>query len=427
MQNKIFQQEFELEKYINDRLLERKDDTEHKQLREIMDSLFTPFYQYMEKRYEMLEERMAEELNQNENAYDVVTTICPREKIIAYENTMFPILKEDEERQYLKVEDLINCLEENREFYCCTVYGKMEFALLQNLWQQPQKFRGKIKTSDGEFEAYFIVKKSKKYEAEIGKLYRIFQQNQVPWHTLQFPYMNKMLDVYLVDASYPEGEVIESVDIDFQEYSGQILFEMVPMWNIGKRTIRSSAYPSFEVDQINFIHCIYSSQLQEDCKYLVANQQVEYWNVRREAGDLCIECKKADPISWELLELHSEVKCYHKDGYPLMSNAREDSTDNGIISTLSGVVKYVGELKVGDYLKLREIQQIGFDYPEEHTTYSMDEAIQEELQVQGKRSGLLLVFEAVDRENYLTGDVLSYVVSSVQWQLREYQCFGKLM
>ncbi len=427
MQNKVFEREFDPEQYINDRLLEITDDTERRNLRTIMNSLFSPFYQYMEKKYQHLEQRILENSNQESSSFDIITTICHKNKLISYEDTMYPILEEDLEKHYIRVEELTACLKERKECYCYSAYGQMEFEKLQSLWKEKRRFKGKIRTADAEFEAYFTLKKNEKYGKKIKELYEIFLRNQIPWRTLQTPFIHKMIDVYIVEASYPEGEVIESIEIDFEEYREQILFDMIPVWNIGKRKIRSSAYPAFEVDQINFTHIIYSSQLETKCQYLVANDQVEYWNVRKESGDLCIECKEVEPVSWQLLEIHNDIQCHDKDAYPLMSNGRDGQRDTMLIRTLGELRKWIGKLQVEDYLKFREIQKVDSSGWKESNTYSMDEPIQEELQVQENRPGLLFVFEAVDKSNYLNGDVLSYVVSSLQWELREYQCFGKIM
>ncbi|MBD5465863.1 MAG: hypothetical protein HDR22_08615 [Lachnospiraceae bacterium] len=426
MQNKVLEQEFNPEEYMNERLLEIADDTERKQLRAIMNSFFTPFYQYMEEKYQKLEQRMLEKDNQD-GVFDIVTTICPKNKLIAYEDTMFPMYEEDLEEQYIKVDELIACLEEQKECFCYFAYGQMEYEKLQKLWKEKRRFKGKIKTADAEFEAYFILKKNEKYGKKIKELYEIFVRNQIPWHTLKAPFINKMIDVYVVEASYPEGEVIESIEVDFEEYKEQILFEMVPLWNIGKKKIRSSAYPAFEVDQVNFTHTIYSSQLEKNCQYLVGNDQLEYWNVRKESEDLCIECKEVEPVTWDLLEIHHDIQCHYKDAYPLMSNDRKTRTDTMLMRTLGELRKRIGELQVEDYLTFRELQKVDSVTQKEVNTYSMNEPIQEELQAQGNRPGLLFIFEAADKEDYLNGDVLSYVISSLQWELPEYECFGKIM
>ena len=427
MQNKKFEQQFNPEKYINDRLLEIEDSQERKQLRTIMESLFTPFYHYMENKYQKLEERFMESEKQGQNSVDIVTSVCRKDRLNVYEDTMFPICEEDLQEQYIKVEDVIKCLEEHKECYCYSTYGKMEYVELQNLWKEKRKFKGVIKTKDAEFEAYFILKRNKKYGKKVKELYEIFMRNQMPWTTLNIPFIYKMIDVYIVDASYPDGDVIESVEVDFEEYKDKIFFETIPVWNIGKKTIRSSAYPSFETDQINYTHMIYDSQLEKKCDYLVANKQVEYWNVRKESRDLCIECKEVEPVTWELLEVHKEVQCYDKENHPLMSNSQKTRKNTGLIRTFAELQKRITELNVDSYLKLYEIQKAGTHYPMEEATYSMDEAIEEELRVHGEREGLLFIFEAADKTNYLNEDILSYVISSIQWELREYQCFGKIM
>lgn len=427
MQNKIFEQQFNPEKYVNDRLMEITDSQERKQLRTIMDSLFTPFYHYMENKYQQLEERLMESEKQEQNSISIVTSVCQKDKLSVYEDTMFPICEEDLEKQYIKVEDLINCLEEQKECYCYLAYGKMEYEKIQKLWKEKRRFKGMIKTKDAEFEAYFMLKKNEKYGKKVKELYEIFMRNQMPWNTLHIPFIHKMIDVYIVEASYPEGDIIESVEVDFEEYKDQILFEMVPVWNIGKKTIRSSAYPAFEADQINYTHMIYDSQLEKKCQYLVANEQVEYWNVRKEAGDLCIECKEAEPVTWQLLEIYNDIQCYDKENYPLMSNSQNIQNSTRLIRTLAELRKRIGELNVEPYLRFQEIQKTDSFHWKEANTYSMDEPIEEELQVQGTRESLLFVFEATDKNNYLNVDILSYVISSLQWELREYQCFGKII
>lgn len=427
MQNKIFEQEFNPEKYVNERLLEITDDQERKQLRAIMDSLFTPFYHYMENKYQQLEERFMESESQEYNSINIVTSICPKDRLNVYEGTMFPIQEEDLEEQYIKVEDIISCMEKQKECYCYSAYGKMEYEKLQNLWKENRRFKGIVKTKDAEFEAYFIVKKNEKYGKKIKELYEIFIRNQIPWNTLHIPFIYKMLDIYMVEASYPEGEIIESVEVDFEEYKEQILFEMIPVWNIGKKTIRSSAYPVFEADQINYTHIIYASQLEKNCNYLVVNKQEEYWNVRKEGGDLCIECKEADTVTWELLEIHNDIQCYDKTNCPLMSNAKSTQNNSRFIRTFAELRKRIGEFNVEAYLRFKEIQKTDAFYCKETITYSMNEPIQEELQIQGMGEGILFVFEAADKNNYLNEDILSYVISSLQWELREYRCFGKII
>lgn len=427
LQNKVFEHKFNPENYINDRLLEIEDDGERKQLRTIMDTFFSPFYQYMEEKYQKLEQKMLEKDSQEQSAFDIVTTICPKDKLIAYEHTMFPMIEEDLEEKYLSVEELINCLEKQKECYCYSAYAEMDFESLKSLWQEKRKFKGKVKTADAEFEAHFILKKNKKYEKKVKELYEIFLRNQIPWKTLQIPFIYKMIDVYIVDASYPEGDIVDSIEVDFEEYKQQIMFQMIPLWNVGKKIIRSSAYPTFEVDQINFTHFIYSSQLNKKCQYLVENDKVEYWNVRKESEDLCIECKEVEPVTWNLLEIHGDIQCHYKAAYPFMSNAGGTKTNGMLVRTKGELRKRIGALQVEKYLKFKEIQAVDSLTWKEKNTYSMDAPIQEELQIYGNRPGLLFIFEAVDKSDYLNQDVLSYVVSSLQWELREYQCFGKIM
>ena len=59
-------------------------------------------------------------------------------------------------------------------------------------------------------------------------------------------------------------------------------------------------------------------------------------------------------------------------------------------------------------------------------TYNMDDFIVDEFRTQSNRNVLLLRFGAVDPENYLNTDIMSFLVTQVQKIFPEYECRGML-
>ena len=52
--------------------------------------------------------------------------------------------------------------------------------------------------------------------------------------------------------------------------------------------------------------------------------------------------------------------------------------------------------------------------------------MEDEIRTSKEREVLLLTFRAKDPSSYLNYDLMSYVVSRVQWELPEFWCVGEL-
>jgi len=92
--------------------------------------------------------------------------------------------------------------------------------------------------------------------------------------------------------------------VDFEEYSTQVAYGMIPLWNLRPLTEKTSTYPNPCVDKINYEHQFYSQRLDKDCAYLVRDTGVEITNIRRLDGDLYITCPLERPCEWNLYEVH---------------------------------------------------------------------------------------------------------------------------
>lgn len=425
MQNKRMNQpDFDIEQYMNERLLEVTEEQERKSLRNMMNSLFLPLSQYMEERYENIQQQMRKQ-EKKAGSYPIITGICPKDRLAAYEDTMFPILPSDVEDTCIRIQELEQALQEKQEYFCYRVYCGMDFLKSQEFYRQKRRFRGEIHTQDGAFEAYFVVKKSEEYEKSLKELYQVFLQNEAGWQTVFAPYIYKMADVYLVEASYPVGESVERIEIDFEEYKDDICYQMIPLWNLEEKRIRSSAYPSFQADQINYTHTIFASQLKEDSDYLIRDKDINYWGIRRVEGDLCVECKETEPVSWKLWELHQKIQCHDKVAEQLFCNRKDSKAGERVLRTKAEIAGFVRSLDCEKWLKLERIsrEESGQHLP----LYDMNEFLKEEIYRGNPTESLVFSFSVADKENYLNYDLLSYVMSCIQWELPEYRCVGNIL
>ena len=94
------------------------------------------------------------------------------------------------------------------------------------------------------------------------------------------------------------------------------------------------------------------------------------------------------------------------------------------VRTKADLKKFINELGYSKYLKLRDIS-INNDYIGSCETYSMDGYIAEEIKLSNNKNILLFEFENLMVDLYLSQDILSYIVTRLQWEYPEFQCIGK--
>ena len=56
----------------------------------------------------------------------------------------------------------------------------------------------------------------------------------------------------------------------------------------------------------------------------------------------------------------------------------------------------------------------------------MDEFIEDEMRTSINRQILIFKFRAINEDLYLNRDIMSYLISCIQWQIPEFECVGEL-
>ena len=96
------------------------------------------------------------------------------------------------------------------------------------------------------------------------------------------------------------------------------------------------------------------------------------------------------------------------------------------IHTYAEVKRYISQLGYENYVELLDIKVQQEYINRNYETYGMDAFIEDEIRVSMSRPYMIFLFQAKDRECYLNQDVMSYLISKVQWQLPEFCCVGEL-
>lgn len=413
MAEKYFDADFDFEAYIQERLLEIGDVGDRAVLTQLMEKVMVPFYQNTEAQYQALVNSVQDELLR-ERAFcqncDVVTAIAKRQQVDGTDGFLFPMCEEDLTRDNLSSP---------------RIYLKADRAAIERLKKEQRVFQGRICSAYGEYEAGFVLTPVESYTNRLKWLYNVFVQNGQAWKSVCAPHLNRFFDVRRVSGELPEGEELEAVYVNLEEYADAVLYDCIPLWNIEVTREKSSAYPQLAIDQIQYVHSIYSTRLHEGREYLAAHADVSVRETERLPDRLAITCDSPDPVVWNLVAFCQSGKWdAQKDLY---SNAGDRSRQGRCPRTMGEVRRFVSGLGYGDRLALTDIVPVEGSYAGSGLTHSMDSFVEDAICHAAPEQKLLFRFRPRDGSDYLNYDILSYLLSRIQWELPQFVCVGEVV
>lgn len=430
------QNEFDMNDYVRKRMLEITNLNDRKIFKDVVSDLLVRIYEYSRESYQELEKRILNEYSSSQSDYAIYICLTDMAHYDATDTFMYPMLARDTKKAEVPFKEIQEALKDNKRRYLYTVFFKAGAPMVYRVAQEGRTFKGIIKTVKQEYQASFKVVRNEEYMDMIKELYYIFGANYQPWLTVCEAYLTKMLDVYLCSAEPMDdpGEIVE-IEVDFEEYSNQIQFGMIPLWNLQPLTEKTSTYPNPSIDKANYEHQIFSYRLKNECEYLIRNTDVEITNIRRLNGDLFITCPIDMPCQWRLYEVNKR-RGTEQYLYPVLSNQYKDSFAANITEMFRKSIKTKGELArliesfdYEDYVVFQDAYIMDREeVPEDclSGTYNMDGFIQDEIRVGDSNQILVIDFTAVNRSNFLNEDIISFLVTHVQKIFPEYHCVGRL-
>lgn len=207
---------------------------------------------------------------------------------------------------------------------------------------------------------------------------------------------------------------------------------MVPMWNVKEEAMKSTSFPVPCVDKINFEHNI---QVAKGNGYLVEVDEESINYVMFKEGTIIVSSDTEKSDMWNVLEIISSQKMQKKQyDYEIMSNKVKISFSNrmfqGIsqkIKTKTDLARVVDSYEVSRFLKFKDTKLINIMDRTLKETYEVNDFIVDEIRDSNVKKVLILSFEAQEKNNYLNYDILSFIISEVQFIYPEYECEGRLI
>lgn len=414
----IFNKGFDMDNFIEKRLLEIEDLEKRKSTRVVMTEVFRQIYRYTQAEYGRLEDKVEHEL-QCKNEHVIVTGIIDRDNYDITNDELFPMIPNDLEKEYFEIKDLYKSINEGKPYQIYSVFVEADYNIVKRIAHKEEVFPCKIRTVSGEYNGMASIRRQKRYNDILKKLYDLMQINAVQWNTVCAPYLYKIFDVYIETADIPEDDQIVDISIDFKEYTKYIHYNMIPVWNISEEVVIADVQPQACEDKIHYVHTIYEKRLKNNSKYLVAEFNETILDVVY-ADDLFITTTCSDAKKWDLYRIVDVSPKKYK--YELMSNERVNAKCKSV-KTQMGILKYLYSLGFHEYL---EVKRISFPetFSDERKTYSMENYIDDEITIPQTNAVMLLEFECKNPNCFINCDLMSYFVTSLQREFREYKCIG---
>lgn len=424
MDENFLKPDFKFEKYISERLLEVSDEEKRRALKELLQKTMIPFYEHTKESYGELEKRLYEGKSNETGAYEIITGIERRGKVDITEEAMVPMNYDDLNEMVVDVEEMLDELAQGRNYTIMKIFVQGDYPLIKKIESERRLFQSLIVTERGEYHAKVKLQKNDSYIQKMAELYAMFENNGIGWRTVCMPYLDKFFDVKIVSTDCPKEEQILRMQTDFEEYAPYVYYDIIPMWNLRMKEEKTGTYPDFALDRIHYEHCIFRSRLAEDREYLVADTTAHLWNVFRQDGDLHIVCDEEKDRKWKLVEFGYDAKQKQYE-YPIFGNAVEMKERERLIHTIAEVKAFLKSMQCKD-LELVDVQFVDQRQIQSINTYSMDAFLQDEIRLGNTGKTLKCIFRPMRRDNYLNYDILSYLVSRLQWKLPEFDCIGEM-
>ena len=411
--------------------LRKIENLEQRQLlKDIVSGVFVNLIDYQMDMNNKLEERIFNEMDNDENKYNIYGALSTKEDVDPIHEFLFPIVPADLEDKQIHIENLL--ASKNPEpLVLMTIFLECDAIEIQHLLAQQRLFRGELVTSEGLIEVKLRLIRNTNYLQEINELYSIFQINSLPWKTINHPFVYKFLDVILVDCP-PLNEDVEifEVTIDLEEFDQQKRLNMVPLWNIQRYEVKNSGFPFPAIDKVNFEHVVSLQKLGDQHGYLVDTNEDKVRYIKRSHNELTIVSPQDHSGIWQLLKIAKvENEQIGKLNYELLSNRRNEHfmhklshKYNANITTKGEAIRLINSFEAADRLELVKIDILEAYLASDDSVYPLFTEVVGE---HSHKKTMLLQFRAKRDKDFIANDILSFLITEVQRYFTEYKCVGQ--
>lgn len=422
-------------KYILDIMKENikklDDSLQIKMIREVIEPSFKELIEHTEKMYSNLESKIYNDIILKTEDFEIFTTILNRSELSYHGNLFSPIIS-DEIFEVNKKELLKRLKDENLDILE-TIFIPLSRENIENLDFESRKFNAYLCFENEKCKISVTLEKSKRYFDKEVKIYNLFNKNNLSWTSINNPYSRKMYDVVAIEILGDIDVIDEIIDIEYDFEDVDYVRNMVPVWNIFEKnkTVSRGVDPAGET--INFIYNFSSNEIKSDADALIPFiDKGEIKAISRDKNEYKIVCDTEGILEWSFF-IFKNIKNFKIEdcNYPVFRNGIDSSFDrfkvqNNIIIRTKAEIMRIAELYGSNY-NLKLIDMEISEYCEiNNDTYDINPFVRDEIRMGELSKSIILKFRA-NEENYLTKDILSFIVAEVQNRIVDFNCIGVLV
>lgn len=425
----ILEYPFDFDRYMEERLREIDDLEERQFTKKLLIEGLGKVIGRTEEKYRQLERRVYEELEIADNQYESVMTIINRNHYDPTNKTLYPVLAED-----LKESRLKQSLSDDNKVWLGTIFLEAEEGR-QREFEEQEVFPA-VLTGEGTEKAMLAVHPAKRYRDAIEGLYQVFQDNHIPWETMNTSYLDKFYDVYLNKNDAGKGfeaMPLKDLQVAWGTYGEAVRYEQIPLWNMEWVRFDSADFMLPCINGIYYEHEFSLEDKDEKDGYLIQTNE-DILEIRHERKKIVIKSQKETFENWRALHIFQGDIVRSLDyNAPLLTNHKRDSfirrhSENSRVQlmTKTDLFRRIMELDIRDYIEVvgYEIKENAKDYP---NVEGMNWFVRDELFPMESRKVLLLKFQEKQPGHYLNGSMVRFVISQMQLEISEYRCVGVIL
>ena len=422
--DKVCLDEFDIKKYVKDRLSEIKEEDEYIFAKSVLYDGLYRMSEVFEERYKSLYKKVYDELESKEESYEIAILLLSKN-----ENTFlrmfFPIsdldVIEDKEAD-IKEE----CMEDKNSIKI--VYLNAADSVCNAFLQE--NIRVSFTNNKEKHTLLVQPKKALRYRKEVGKLYETFSYNGLRWNTVNTAYLDRFFDIDL--SGLPQNA--RDVEVDYGKYADMIEEELYPVWNIEKNVFKSSTFLSPSKDGLYYER----EMIRQKDKEIILRL------IQKTGGMVGIRQEEEKIIVKSYEESYSDLEGYNifdirytKEELPigLISNKRKEGMIGRLLNkakekihTEAEIERIIEELDIGDYVSLKSCERLATNkafLEEMKILPDMNNFTNENFQLTDESPKLILRFLRNSDSN-LCEAMVRYAISQLQISFDEYICIGVL-
>ena len=425
--DKVCLDEFDIKKYVKDRLSEIKEEDEYVFAKSVLYDGLYRMSEVFEERYKSLYKKVYDELESKEESYDIAILLLSKNENI-FLRMFFPIsdldVIEDKEAD-IKEGFKEECMEDKNSIK--TVYLNATDSVCKAFLQE--NIRVSFTNNKEKHTLLVQPKKALRYRKEVGKLYETFSYNGLRWNTVNTAYLDRFFDIDL--SGLPQNA--RDVEVDYGKYA-DIIEELYPVWNIEKNVFKSSTFLSPSKDGLYYER----EMIRQKDKEIILRL------IQKTGGMVGIRQEEEKIIVKSYEESYSDLEGYNifdirytKEELPigLISNKRKEGMIGRLLNkakekihTEAEIERIIEELDIGEYVSLKSCERLATNkafLEEMKILPDMNNFTNENFQLTDESPKLILRFLRNSDSN-LCEAMVRYAISQLQISFDEYICIGVL-